>query len=96
MKALIDLILVATFLSFEAGRKDRPTEDVGRARHPSAPRAGTGAFLPVDSSVPDDSGRGGPRLESSVGFEQARMFLDPILGGAVPDDVTWDPFRQTW
>ena len=31
-----------------------------------------------------------------VHHEQTRMFLDPILGGAVPDSASWDSSRQSW
>ncbi|MDP8923219.1 MAG: nucleotidyl transferase AbiEii/AbiGii toxin family protein [Chloroflexota bacterium] len=34
--------------------------------------------------------------ELFVGYEQARAFLDPILGGTVPDDATWHSDRWRW
>ncbi len=27
---------------------------------------------------------------------KARAFLDPVLGGTVPDGARWDPARRAW
>jgi hypothetical protein len=32
----------------------------------------------------------------SVGYEQARAFLDPILAGVLPDDDRWNVSRRMW
>jgi len=97
VKDLIDLVLIATFLSFEAGRLRtalRTTFGV-RGTHPlpvqvpAPPLQWVTAYAKMAAEV-------GLAPELSAGYEQARMFLDPILGGAVPDDARWDPSRQTW
>jgi len=97
VKDLIDLVLIATFLSFEAGRLRaalRTTFGV-RGTHPlpvqvpAPPSQWTAAYAKMAAEV-------GLALELSVGYEQARMFLDPILSGAVPDSASWDSSRQRW
>jgi len=97
VKDLIDLVLIAAFLSFEAGRLRtalRTTFGVRGthplpARVPAPPSQWTAAYAKMATEV-------GLAPQLSVGYEQARIFLDPILGGAVADDARWDPSRQTW
>ena len=97
VKDLIDLVLIATFLSFEAGRVRSALQTTFgvRGTHPlpvrvpAPPSQWTAAYAKMAAEV-------GLALELSVGYEQARMFLDPILGGAVSDDATWDPSKQAW
>lgn len=97
VKDLIDLVLIATFLSLEAGQLRaalRTTFDV-RGTHalpeqvPAPPSQWATAYAKMAAEA-------GLAPELSAGYERARMLLDPILSGIVPGDARWDPLRQTW
>lgn len=90
-------ILIATFLSLEAGQLRaalRTTFDV-RGTHalpeqvPAPPSQWATAYAKMATEA-------GLAPELSAGYERARMVLDPILSGIVPGDARWDPSRQTW
>lgn len=97
VKDLIDLVLIPAQFAFEAGRLRSALDATFAAR----------AVQPLPSSLPPPpeewrpgyrrmAGEAGLDPDLSAGYEQARAFLDPILGGTVPDDAGWDPARRTW
>jgi hypothetical protein len=97
VKDLVDLVLITSLFPFGAARlRSAFDQTFGvRGTHP-APSA-----LPP----PPAEWRIGYRRmaaevgldpELSVGYQEARAFLDPILAGTVPDDARWDPPRQAW
>jgi hypothetical protein len=97
VKDLIDLVLIPTLVPFQAGRLRKALSETFGAR----------SAHPVPSALPPPPAewRSGYRRmatdvgldpELSVGYDEARAFLDPVLAGAVPDDAAWDPTRRTW
>jgi hypothetical protein len=97
VKDLIDLVLIPAQFAFSAGRLRSALDQTFGARrtHP----------VPSALPVPPTEWRSGYRRmagelglnpELSVGYKEARAFLDPVLAGTVPDDATWDPARRTW
>jgi hypothetical protein len=97
VKDLVDLVLIPSAFAFGAGglRSALVATFGERATHP----------LPSALPPPRDGWSAGYRRmatdldldpELSAGYEQARTFLDPVLGGTIPDDATWDPTRRTW
>jgi hypothetical protein len=94
---LIDLVLIPSLFPFEAGRLRRALDAT----------FGTRGTHPVPSALPPPpaewrlgyrrmAAEVGLEPELSVGYEQARAFLDPILGGTVPNNARWDPAWPTW
>lgn len=97
VKDLVDLVLIPAQFPFEAGRLRRALDATFATR--------TVQPLPSALPPPPEEWRPGYRRmaaeagldpELSAGYEQARAFLDPILGGTVPDGARWDPARRTW
>ncbi|MGD9890388.1 MAG: nucleotidyl transferase AbiEii/AbiGii toxin family protein [Dehalococcoidia bacterium] len=97
VKDLIDLALIPTLFPFQAGRLQNALRETFDAR-------GT---HPVPSALPPPPAewRAGYRrmaaevgldTELSVGYDEARAFLDPVLAGTISDDANWDPARWTW
>jgi hypothetical protein len=96
VKDLVDLVLIPARFAFEAGRLRRALDATFAAR----------AIQPLPSALPPpDEWRPGYRRmaaesgldpELSAGYEQARVFLDPVLGETIPDNAGWDPARRTW
>jgi hypothetical protein len=97
VKDLVDLVLVASQASVQAGRLRRALETT--FRHRSA--QGLPTRIP---EPPPDWGPSYRRLATEVsidpsvsaGHALARTFLDPILSTSVPDDEHWDPTQRTW
>jgi hypothetical protein len=97
VKDLIDLVIMSSLFSFQAGRVSRALQLVFSAR-------GTHA-LPASLPPPPPRWRAAYRKMAAevgldddvrVGYERARAFLDPILSGSVPDDTLWNPAQHTW
>jgi len=97
VKDLVDLVLIPSLFAFEAGRLWSALDATfgARATHP----------VPTALPPPPAAWRAGYRRlaadiglapEMSVGYAQARAFLDPVLARSVADDATWDPARRTW
>jgi hypothetical protein len=91
------LVLIATYLSFEAGRLRmalRATFD-GRGTHqlparlPTPPSQWVASYARMATDV-------GLEPDISVGFDQVRAFLDPILVETIPEDARWDPIQRSW
>ena len=97
VKDLIDLAMMRSLFSFQAGRVRRAFEPTFAARDthplpsvlPAPPPQWRGAYRRMAAEVGLDP-------DMSVGYERARAFLDPILGGTAPDGTRWDPTRHTW
>lgn len=96
-KDLIDLVLIPSLFSFQAGRLRtalRTTFDA-RATHPlpavlpPPPLGWATAYRKLAAEVGMDP-------EVSIGHQRAAAFLDPILSGVVSDAAQWDPVRRTW
>lgn len=97
VKDLIDLAVMASLFSFQAGRLRRALEATFTVRgtHP----------LPSSLPLPPSQWRTAYRRaavevgldpDMTAGYNRARGFLDSVLAGAVTDDARWDPAQQTW
>jgi hypothetical protein len=97
VKDLVDLVMMESFFSLQAGRLRRALEVTFSARntHP----------LPAQLPPPQrDWGASYRRMakevnlspDISLGYERAKRFLDPILASSIPDDARWDPIRNAW
>jgi len=97
VKDLIDLVMMSSLFSFQAGRVRQALQAVFAVR-------GTHA-LPASLPPPPPRWRAAYRKMAAevgldedvrVGYERARAFLDPLLSGSAPDDTQWDPTEHTW
>ena len=97
VKDLVDLVMIESSFSLQAGRLRRALEATFSARntHP----------LPSRFPSPQQGWRAPYRRMAEeanlspdirLGYERARRFLDPILAGSTADDARWDPMRHTW
>ncbi len=97
VKDLVDLAAIPSLFPFEAGRLRRALSATFAARAvqslPSALPPPPEEWRPGYRRMAAEAG---PDPELSAGYEQARAFLDPVLGGTVPDGARWDPARRTW
>ncbi len=97
VKDLVDLAAIPSLFPFEAGRLRRALQHTfgTRTTHALPHR-----LLPPPSQWSTPYSRMAAEMgldpELSVGYEQARAFLDPVLGGTVPDGARWDPVRRAW
>jgi hypothetical protein len=97
VKDLIDLVLIRSSDAFVAGRLRAAIRITfeRRGTHPppaSLPRPPDG-WGPPYRRLAREVGLGPDVL---VGHRLAGGFLDPVLGGAMPDDAAWDPTRGRW
>lgn len=96
-KDLIDLVMMSSLFSFQAGRVRRAllATFAARGTHtlpaalPSPPPGWRAAYRKMAPEVGLDP-------DVSVGYERVRAFLAPILSGSVPDDTQWNPTQHTW
>jgi hypothetical protein len=97
VKDLLDLVMISALFDFEASRVSRALQATFAARstHP----------LPASLPPPPSQWRAAYRRmaaevgldpDMSVGYERAKVFLDPILAGAVPGDARWKPAQHAW
>lgn len=97
VKDLVDLAAMASLFPFEAGRLRSVLQATFGTRdaHP-LPR--TLPPPPAQWSTPYGrmAAEVGLDPDLSVGYEQARAFLDPLLAGDVPDAACWDAAARTW
>lgn len=97
VKDLVDLVLIRSHATFEAGRLRTAlrTTFSSRGTHP-CPRA-----LPPP---PPNWSRAYRRLATDLGlfpdvstaYEQVAAFLNPILDETTPNDARWDPVGRVW
>jgi hypothetical protein len=97
VKDLVDLAMMESSFSLQAGRLKRALEVTFGARNTHS--------LPFRLPPPQRDWRVpyrrmaeavNLRPDISAGYERAKAFLDPILTGSVPDDARWDPMRHGW
>jgi hypothetical protein len=97
VKDLVDLVLIPSRFSFEAGRLRSALEETFGARATHA----------LPGALPEPPGDWGPAYrrmaegagldpELATGYERARAFLDPVLGGSVSDESEWDAGERVW
>ena len=97
VKDLLDLAMMGSLFSFQAGRLRRALEATFAARDthplpsvlPTPPLQWRVAYRRMAAEVGLDP-------DMSVGHEQAAAFLNPILAGTAPSDARWDPVQRTW
>jgi hypothetical protein len=96
-KDLVDLILLATHEPFLAGELRGALEETfsSRGTHslpdglPSAPAEWAKPYAQLAEQV-------GIASALEDGYQQARAFLNPILGGTASGGARWDPTAQRW
>ncbi len=97
VKDLIDLAVMSSQFAFQARRLRRALEVTfaSRATHtlpsalPPPPSQWRTPYRRMAIEVGLDP-------DVSVGHEQAKAFLTPILAGAVKADARWEPTKQAW
>ncbi len=97
VKDLIDMVAISSLFTFQAGRLRRALEVTFsyRGTHPMPT-----AFPPPPSQWKTAYSRMATEVglspEVTVGYEQTREFLDPILADTLPSNASWDPTGHTW
>jgi hypothetical protein len=97
VKDLVDLLLISSAISLEAGRLRQAIQLTFRSRAahdhpvrlPPPPAIWETPFRNLAAEVDLDP-------DVNVGFRLAAEFLDPILDGSVPDAARWDPHQGFW
>lgn len=97
VKDLVDLAAISTLFPFEAGRLREALQHTfdDRSTHvlpdmlPPPPSHWSTAYRRMAAEMDLDP-------ELTAGFRESRTFLDPLIGGYVPDDATWNPTRRAW
>ncbi|HEU0022616.1 MAG TPA: nucleotidyl transferase AbiEii/AbiGii toxin family protein [Dehalococcoidia bacterium] len=97
VKDLIDLAAISSQFSFQAGRLRRALEATFSSR---GTHALPSAFPPPPAQWRTPYRRMATEVgldpEVSVGHEQAKAFLTPILVSAVETGARWEPTKQAW
>ena len=97
VKDLVDIVLISSLFSLQAGRMhralsvtfdDRGTHDLPTSL-PPPPTEWRTAYRQIAAEVVSE-----PDL--SLGFEQARTFLDPVLSRTAEDNAQWNPAQRRW
>ncbi|MBI4311120.1 MAG: nucleotidyl transferase AbiEii/AbiGii toxin family protein [Chloroflexi bacterium] len=97
VKDLVDLVLIASLFSFQAGRLRRALESTFGAR----------ATHEIPSSLPPPpaqwrvpyrrmAGEVGLDPDVAAGYEQAKAFVDRVLSRTVPEKAQWDQGQRQW
>ncbi len=97
VKDLVDLALIRSLASFEAGRLRAALEATFAARN----------LQPLPASLPPPPGEWGPTYralarevdlppEVATGFAAVASFLDPLLAGQVDERARWDAEVGSW
>jgi len=97
VKDLIDLAVISSQFSFQAGRLRRALEATfsSWATHllppalPPPPAQWRIPYRRIATEVGLDP-------DVTVGYEQANIFLGPILAGAIPEHMQWNPMQHAW
>jgi len=97
VKDLIDLVLMAVTMAFEAGRLRAAHEATFAARGshplpthlPSPPSSWAGPYRQLANEV-------GIELELDAGHHIAARFLDPLLSGQLANSARWEPSERQW
>ncbi len=97
VKDLVDLAIMGSLFSFQAGRLRRAVEATFAARGthplpavlPAPPPGWRVAYRRMVAEVGLDP-------DMSAGYEQAAALLNPILERTAACDTQWDPTRYTW
>jgi hypothetical protein len=97
VKDLIDLAMIESLFDFRADQLRRAIESTFSARgmHPVPSELPP---PPSDWRIPYRAMASEVGLDEnlSVGYEQARRFLDPLLGGTCSEGAAWDPISHRW
>jgi hypothetical protein len=97
VKDLVDLVVIAVTAAFEAGELREALERTfaARGQHPlpsalpSPPADWERPYRPLAEEIRLD-----PDL--AAGYALTTRFLNPILGGALPDTARWDQSQGAW
>ena len=97
VKDLVDLVMISASFGFQAGCLRHALENTFTSRDthllpttlPSPPPGWATPYRRMADELGLDS-------DMSVGYEQARTFLDPVLAGTVSDSILWNPFYHEW
>ncbi len=96
VKDLVDLVLIDSLFSLGAGRLHNAIEATFTERNTQAPTALPPP--PTQWRVPYRKLAIEMDLDPDVasGYERAKSFLDPVLGGSLSLSFRWDPARHAW
>ncbi len=97
VKDLIDMVVIASLFPVRADRLKQALELTFAARHshslpgqlPPPPKDWVRAYERLASEL-------GLDRELDAGYEAARVFLDPLLGGVPLSKQSWDPKNRSW
>ena len=97
VKDLIDLVLISSLFPFKAEQVRRALDRTFSVRGTHALPSGLPP-PPGDWTVPyrRQAHEVGLAEDVSVGYEQARHFLDPVLDGSCPNQWSWNPTARKW
>ena len=97
VKDLVDLVMMSSLFSFQAGRLRQALMATfaarGTHRLPDALPPPPTQWRAEYRTMAADVGLG---PDVSVGYEHIRAFREPILAGVVPDNAQWDPTQRAW
>jgi hypothetical protein len=97
VKDLVDLVLIPSSFPFGGARLRSALRETFGARSihplPAALPSPPAEWRPGDRRMAAEVGLEG---DLSVGYKQARTFLDPVLTGTISDQARWDPAQRTW
>ena len=96
VKDLVDLVLIESLFSLQAESLSSAIEATFAARNTAPPTALPSP--PAQWRVPYRKMAIEMGLDPDIdsGYERARSFLDPALGGALSPGSSWDPARRAW
>ena len=97
VKDLIDLVMISSLFALNAERLRQVLKAIfiARGTHllpialPPPPSLWRTAYRKIASEV-------GLDIDMAAGYEQVKVFLDPLLAGALPDASRWNPAQHKW
>lgn len=96
VKDLVDLVLIESLFSIQAGHLGNAIESTFATRDTKPPT--TLPSPPTQWRTPYRKMAIEMGLDADIanGYDRARGFLDPVLGGTLLPGARWDPARHVW